>query len=84
MRKADFSATLSTRALIMRVPIFGDSAQLGTRPQRSSSPRGLPSRSVVTVSTSSVGATLKRRRISIDSPTGKRARICEGSGAARL
>src|SRR3954447_18979666 len=59
-------------------------AQYGTRPHRSSSPRGPPSSSVVTAATSSPGATLNRCRSSTDSPSGKRWRSAQPSGAASV
>src|SRR4051794_28473282 len=59
-------------------------AQYGTRPHRSSSPRGAPSLSVVTAATSSPGATLNRCRSSTDSPSGKRWRSAQPSGAASV
>jgi hypothetical protein len=74
-RNAGFSATVSDRALIIFAPSPGSFAQCGTRPHRSSSPRGSPSLEVVTQATSSVGATLKRWRSSTASPSaGNRVR----------
>ncbi|OKJ74316.1 hypothetical protein AMK32_35495 [Streptomyces sp. CB01883] len=65
-RKAGFSCTVSTRALIIRAPVFASFAQVGTSPQRSGrsfreaaagpSPGGMRSR---TAETSSVGATFQ-------------------------
>ena len=63
MANADFSATVSTRALIMREPIEGSLAHEGTSPQtrgasrRRTSPESLTRRSK-TAGTATVGATL--------------------------
>src|SRR3954471_2359966 len=59
-------------------------AQYGTRPHRSSSPRGAPSLSVVTAATSSPGATLNRWRSSTDLPSGNLWRSAQPSGAASV
>src|SRR3954469_10176103 len=80
-RNPGFSAIGFERALMRFSPGFaGSSARWGTRPQRSASPRGAPSRSVVTARTWSPGATLKRWRTSTRSPIGKRERRIDGSG----
>src|SRR5207248_4579156 len=81
-RNADRCATVSTRALIILSPVSGRSAHDGTRPQHNMSPRGLPSLSVVTASTSSPGATLYLGLNSIDSPIGNRTRTAAGSAVA--
>ena len=60
--------------------LVGSLAQDGTRPQRSSSPRGSPSLDGGDRDTSSPGATLKRCRTSSDSPSGKRARRSLAAG----
>ena len=63
VRKAGFSASVSTRALIMRLPIVGSLAQLGIKPQR----RGMQTRrplsgSLEIVAIDCEGAMLKRQR----------------------
>jgi len=57
--KAGLLATVSERALIMRAPTFGSSAQNGTRPQRNRSRRGVPTSSQSSTGAGSVGAMLK-------------------------
>ena len=57
-RNEGFSASVSARALIMRLPIARSFAHLGTRPQCSMANARAPSSAARTAGTACVGATL--------------------------